>query len=259
MLTWRSIRTLVVVVGCVPIGIGAQTTPSVAAGQRKLTALSDTLRVSGLNRPVDVLRDGWGINHIYAKTEHDLFFAQGYNAAKDRLFQFEIWRRQATGTVAEILGRKELKRDIGTRLHMFRGDLKTELNWYHPHGEAIVTAFVEGINAYVDEALRHPSELPMEFALLGIQPQKWTPAVVISRHNGLLGNIGQELNMAQAVRMLGVEKVKSTLGFYGGDANLEVDPAIDLSLINRGILELYNAFPHPITFTPDGLVAADPP
>src|ERR1700730_10002162 len=161
---------------------------------------STTLTMAGLHQPVEILRDRWGVNHIYAKTEADLFFAQGYAAARDRLFQFEMWRRQATGTVAEILGRKELKRDVGTRVHMFRGDLKTELNWYHPHGEAIVTAFVEGINACVDEALRHPAELPMEFALLGIKPEKWTPAVVISRHNGLLGNIGQELNRPQAMR-----------------------------------------------------------
>src|ERR1700680_3556945 len=128
MLTLRNIRTIVVVVGCVPIGIGAQTTPSVAAGQPKQTVPSDTLHVSGLNQPVEVLRDKWGINHIYAKTEHDLFFAQGYNAAKDRLFQFEIWRRQATGTVAEILGRKELKRDIGRRLFKYRGNMDKELD-----------------------------------------------------------------------------------------------------------------------------------
>src|SRR5215212_3146211 len=98
--------------------------------------------VAGLAEPVDVLRDRWGINHIYAKNEHDLFFVQGYTAARDRLFQFELWRRQATGTVSEILGRKELTRDIGTRLHMFRGDMKAELNWYHPRGDAIITAYV---------------------------------------------------------------------------------------------------------------------
>ena len=66
-----------------------------------------TLRVDGLTEPVEILRDRWGINHIYAANERDLFFAQGYAAARDRLFQFELWRRQATGTVAEILGRKE--------------------------------------------------------------------------------------------------------------------------------------------------------
>src|SRR5262252_11241257 len=103
-----------------------------------------TLTVAGLSQPVEVLRDRWGINHIYAGNEHDLFFAQGYAAARDRLFQFELWRRQATGTVAEILGPKELKRDIGARLHRFRGDLAAELNWYHPHGSAIINAYVAG-------------------------------------------------------------------------------------------------------------------
>jgi len=179
-----------------------------AGAQPRVAAGAEVLRVSGVEQPVEVLRDRWGINHVYAKTEHDLFFAQGYNAARDRLFQFEIWRRQATGTVAELLGRKELKRDIGTRLHMFRGDLKTELNWYHPRGEAIVTAFVDGINAAIAEAQRRPDDLPLDFKVLGIRPQKWTPAVIISRHNGLLGNITQELNMAQAVRLMGTDKVK---------------------------------------------------
>src|SRR5262244_3907797 len=121
------------------------------------------LAVDGLRDTVDVLRDRWGVNHIYAKNEADLFFTQGYTAARDRLFQFELWRRQATGTVAEILGPKELKRDIGTRLHMFRGDLKSELNWYHPHGEAIITAYVRGVNASIAEALKDPAALPVEF------------------------------------------------------------------------------------------------
>src|SRR5690348_10507686 len=137
------------------------------------------LTVDGLRDGVDLLRDRWGINHIYARNEHDLFFAQGYAAARDRLFQFELWRRQATGTVAEVLGRKELKRDIGTRLHKFRGDLTAELNWYHPRGEAIVTAYVDGINAYIAEALRTPAIyalMPIEFQMLGIKPAPWTPA-----------------------------------------------------------------------------------
>jgi penicillin amidase len=206
------------------------------------------LTVDGLSEPVEVLRDRWGVNHIYAKNEHDLFFVQGYTAARDRLFQFEVWRRQATGTVAEILGRKELKRDIGTRLHMFRGDLKAELNWYHPRGEAIITAYVTGVNAYIAEALKNPAALPVEFSLLGIQPAPWTPAVIISRHNALLANIGQELNMAQAVRVLGADKVKDLQYFQGGDPNITPDPAIDLSLLDPSILEVYNAFRRPITF-----------
>src|SRR5829696_1083468 len=105
--------------------LAAASTGAIAA-----SPAADSLRpqtVAGLGEPVDVLRDRWGINHIYAKNEHDLFFVQGYTAARDRLFQFELWRRQATGTVSEILGRKELVRDRGARLHQFRGDMDDEL------------------------------------------------------------------------------------------------------------------------------------
>src|SRR5437870_7157586 len=153
-----------------------------------------TLTIAGHTKPVDVLRDRWGVNHIYASNEADLFFTQGYTAARDRLFQFELWRRQATGTVAEILGPKELKRDIGTRLHMFRGDLKAELNWYHPHGEAIITAYVRGVNAYIAEALKTPAALPVEFKMLGITPAPWTPEAVFSRHAAPVSNLGTEVN-----------------------------------------------------------------
>ena len=96
-----------------------------------LYSCSNSVLIDGLSDEVEVLRDNYGINHIYANNQNDLFFMQGYLAAKDRLFQFEIWRRQATGTVSEILGEDELERDIGTRLFKFRGDIEDELNHYH--------------------------------------------------------------------------------------------------------------------------------
>jgi penicillin amidase len=214
---------------------------------------SEKLTLAGLSQPVEILRDHWGIAHIYAKNEHDLFFAQGYNVARDRLFQLELWRRQATGTVAEITGKKELKRDIGNRLFAFRGDLKQELNWYHPHGQAIVEAFVAGINAYIAETQRNPSLLTPEFRMLNVTPGLWTPSVVISRFNGLLGNIDQELNMAMAIRAIGVEKVKDLEYFQPADPDLTIDPAIDTSLLSKDVLELYRAFRTPLRFTADEL------
>jgi penicillin G amidase len=72
---------------------------------RAASTSPETLRAPGLSEPVEIIKDRWGISHIYAKSEADLFFAQGYNVARDRLFQLEMWRRQATGTVAEILGK----------------------------------------------------------------------------------------------------------------------------------------------------------
>ena len=214
---------------------------------------SESLSVSGLLEPVEILTDRWGIAHIYAENESDLFFAQGFNAARDRLFQFELWRRQATGTTAEILGSRALARDIGARLHMFRGDLKEELNHYHSRGQAIIEAFVAGINAYIAETERQPDLLPIEFELLGITPEPWAPAIVISRHQGLVSNLTRELAYGRAVAAIGSGEVSELSWFRPGNPTLDLDPAIDGSLLNEDILETYRAFRRPVRFTPDDI------
>ncbi|MEB8346597.1 penicillin acylase family protein [Flavobacteriaceae bacterium KMM 6898] len=208
----------------------------------------DKLFVSGLQEPVELVRDEWGINHIYAKNQHDLFFAQGYAAAKDRLFQFEIWRRQATGTVAEILGERELKRDIGTRLFKYRGDMTQEMNHYHNDGTEIITAYSDGVNAYIEEILKTPEQLPIEFQILNIKPEKWTPEVVISRHQGLLGNIEEELQIGRAVAKLGSATVKDLSWFHPKDPAIDLDPSLDKEPLFQNILELYKAYRKPVAF-----------
>ena len=202
----------------------------------------------GVRDKVEILRDQWGINHIYAKNQYDLFYAQGYAAAMDRLFQFEVWRRQATGTVAEILGERELKRDIGTRLFKFRGDMTVEMNHYHEDGQEIITAYTNGVNAYIEEINADPDRLPLEFKLLGIRPQKWTPEVVISRHQGLLGNIGSELQVGRAVAKLGAEKVRDLYWFHPKDPDLTLDESLTYELLSQDILGLYNAYRKPVKF-----------
>jgi penicillin amidase len=218
---------------------------------------STTLEVPGLDQPVEILVDHWGISHIYAETEHDLFFAQGWNAARDRLFQLELWRRQATGTVAEILGERELQRDIGTRLFKFRRDLEQELNHYHDRGSAIINAYVDGINAYIAQTEQDPSLLTIEFELLGITPGYWTPEVVISRHQGLLGNIGAELSTGRRVAAMGAETVKALSTFGPGDPLLELDPAVDGEALSEDILGVYDAFRGGVRFQPEDIVVPD--
>jgi len=217
---------------------------------------TDTLRAGGLRQPVEILRDHSGISHIYAKNEHDLFFAQGYSAARDRLFQLEIWRRQATGTVAELLGRRELERDIGARLFKYRGDIAQELARYHPRGAAIVGAFVDGVNAYIVETERTPSLLPLEFRLLGTRPGRWTPDVVISRHQGLLGNVEEELSYGRAVAAIGADAVKKIAWFHPADPDIRLDSAVDGALLSAPILARYQAFHSSIRFQPSDLVVA---
>ena len=212
-----------------------------------LLSCSDRKRLN-LDDSVEVLRDNFGINHIYAKNQKDLFYMQGYLAAKDRLFQFEVWRRQATGTVSEILGEKELDRDIGTRLFKFRGNIEDELNHYHDDGYEIITSYVDGINDYIIEVNNDPSKLPIEFTLLGIKPEIWTPDVVISRHQGLLGNITQELNIGRAVSRIGEEKVNDLMWFHPKTPSLKLDNKIRKEDLDKDILKLYNAFRRPVKF-----------
>jgi penicillin amidase len=221
---------------------------------KKTNTKTNQLQLSGLNEPVEIIRDKWGINHIYAKNQKDLFFAQGYAAAKDRLFQFEIWRRQATGTVAEILGERELKRDIGTRLFKFRGDMKTEMNHYHKDGEEIITAYTNGVNAYIEEILKTPKKLPLEFKLLNIKPKKWTPDVVISRHQGLLGNIDEELKIARSVAKIGIQKTKELAWFHPKDPDINIDSKINKELLSHDILELYHAYRQTVKFKPEDVI-----
>ena len=205
-------------------------------------------QIDGLLDEVEVLRDKYGINHIYANNQNDLFFMQGYLAAKDRLFQFEIWRRQATGTVSEIFGEEELDRDIGTRLFKFRGNMEDELNHYHKDGFEIVSSFVSGINKYIEEINKTPSQLPIEFKLLDIKPEKWTNEDVISRHQGLLGNIDQELNIGRAVSLIGEEKVKELMWFHPKDPDISLNNDLTYEDLKQDILRLYNAYREPIEF-----------
>lgn len=244
------LRRAVILGGFLAAGLsGLLTPPALAQG-------TESLDVPGLEQPVEIIKDLWGISHIYAESEHDLFFAQGFSAARDRLFQFEIWRAQATGTTAQILGPRAVQRDHGTRLFQFRGDMEQEMNHYHPRGAQIIPAFVDGVNAYIDHALRDPDGLSLPFQLLGIEPQHWTPEVVISRHGGLLGNIGQELSTGRAVCEIGPEAVKDIVYYHPHEPVLDLDPAIDCdSLLENDILGLYYAYRGGLQFEPADIIA----
>ncbi len=123
----------------------------------------------GLKEPVEIVRDQQGIPHIYAKNDDDMFFAQGYVMAQDRLWQLEMWRRWREGRLAEIFGPKAFDYDARTRLMMFRGPWD-EKEWtsYHPDAERLFTAWANGLNAYVAQ---HADNLPVEFKLTGIKPE----------------------------------------------------------------------------------------
>src|SRR5207248_2667201 len=148
--------------------LAAETPASLLEKSRAVLAqLSGELALSGLREPVEVLRDRWGVPHIYAKNQDDLFFAQGVIAAQDRLHQMDMWRRIGLGETAEVLGPAALEGDRFARLVKYRGDLEAEWTSYSPDARTIAVAFTRGINAYIDSL---GDRLPIEFQILGYRP-----------------------------------------------------------------------------------------
>jgi penicillin amidase len=189
----------------------AQPTNTIAVEELRTQALaalaktSGELTIAGLSKPVEILRDTWGVPHIYAKTQDDLFFAQGFVVAQDRLWQLDLWRRKAMGELAEIMGPEAVERDRFARLLRYRGDWRAEWLSYSVDTKPIVESFVRGINAYIASI---GDNLPVEFKLTGTRPGLWTPEVVVSRMAAypMTGNASRELLRAMVVRELGAER-----------------------------------------------------
>ena len=125
---------------------------------RSLARLDGEVRVPGLTAPVEIVRDRQGIPHIYAKNDHDMFFAQGYVMAQDRLWQLEMWRRWREGRLAEIFGPQAYEFDARARLMMFRGPWDDQ-EWasYHPDAERLFTAWADGLERLRGAARRQPA------------------------------------------------------------------------------------------------------
>ena len=142
-----------------PLGLSAEETPEslLARAKTVLAQVEGQIKLPGLKEPVEVLRDRWGVPHIYAKNQHDLFFAQGFVAAQDRLFQIDLWRRVAVGETAEIFGEEGIEADRFARLVLYRGDMQPEWKSYAPDTQEIATAFTGGINACIDQMRRRTS------------------------------------------------------------------------------------------------------
>src|SRR5258705_9268066 len=114
--------------------IGAQRSADLrAVARQSLAKLDGDVMVPGVREPVEIIRDTWGVTHIYAKNQDDLFFAQGYAMGQDRLWQLYMWRMEHEGRLAEILGPAAYSRDRQSRLLMYRGPFD-EREWtsYHP-------------------------------------------------------------------------------------------------------------------------------
>jgi penicillin amidase len=132
------------------------------------------VRLTGLKKSVKVSRDERGIPYIAATNEEDLYFAQGYVTASDRLWQMDLLRRTARGELAEIFGKSALEADKRRRAYGFAQVSEATAAQADPHTRAVLEAYARGVNAYIDSL--DDQSLPIEFQIIGYKPRPWTPA-----------------------------------------------------------------------------------
>ncbi|WP_367039375.1 penicillin acylase family protein [Streptomyces sp. Je 1-332] len=201
---------------------------------------SDSFEVPGLDDPVEIRIDQWGVPHLYAASQDDLFLAQGFNAARDRLFQLDLWRRRGLGLLAEVLGERYAEHDRAARLFLYRGDMGEEWRAYGDDTERVTTSFVAGINAYVSMCRTDTTQLPPEFALLGYEPAYWQPSDVARiRSHGLQYNLRDEVTRALTLRDHGPEAEELRRRREPAPHELRVPEGLDLSVIPADVLRVY--------------------
>ena len=142
--------------------------------RKRVPSLAGSRQFAGLEQAVEIRRDQWGIPHVTAANDRDLFFAFGYATAQDRLFQLDFLRRKARGRLCEILGAESLNLDVLSRTVGLSQIAEAEWPTLPGETQTLLAAYTAGINASIDEC-RQNDCLPIEFALLDYQPEAWRP------------------------------------------------------------------------------------
>ncbi|MEE4300429.1 MAG: penicillin acylase family protein [Pseudomonadales bacterium] len=219
------------------------------------------LELEGLEAPAEILVDRWGVPHIYARDSYDAFFVQGFNAARDRLWQIDLWRRRGLGRLAEVFGPDFVEQDRAARLFLYRGSMFREWLAYGSDAKRIAEAFTAGVNAFVALTERDASWLPPEFELLDYRPARWAAEDVVRiRSHGLWRNVVSEVLRARSacVADLDADRVRQPLEPAWTPALPE---GFDPCSVPEGVLEVYLRAKAPVRFDGAGLpqlAALDP-
>ena len=196
------LAAIAVVVVIAVLAVGGLLAALTASGQPQL---SGTRQVAGLGAEVHISRDVNGVTQIAAATQHDLFFAQGWVHASERMWQMEIWRRIGAGRLSELFGKSQLDTDTFIRTLDWRGAAARDLEVLSDDTKAVLGAYADGINAYLAD---HPGSLGVAFTVAGLlsgagsgldglRPEPWTPLDTLTWAKvqawGLGGNMDSEI------------------------------------------------------------------
>lgn len=211
--------------------------------------------VEGLTEPVRIVIDKWGIPHIRAENLRDMFFAQGFNAARDRLWQIDLWRKRGLGLLAEDFGPGYIAQDKASRLFLYRGDMEAEWRTYSGDARDICEWFTQGINAYIDLIADNPDWLPPEFSELGTYPKKWAAEDVVRvRVHSWMRNA-----LSEVIRANVIAKAGPDVDLFRQNLNPPHVPSaaggLDLSTVSMEVLDFFKLALAPVSFSRDRLAA----
>ncbi|MGH2625653.1 MAG: penicillin acylase family protein, partial [Anaerolineales bacterium] len=195
--------------------------------RRSFPQTEGSLSLPGLEATVEIYRDTLGVPHIYASTQHDLFFAQGFVHAQDRFWQMDFWRHIGSARLSEMFGESQVETDRFLRTLGWARIAQQELEAASPQSTAILEAYAEGVNAYLAD--HHGAELSLEYAVLGLtnsgyEVEPWQPLHTLTWAKvmawDLRGNMDEEIERAHLVTQLGLERTRELFPDFPADAPL---------------------------------------
>lgn len=214
-------RLLYVLVAVVLIALIAGLILLPRSARASFPQIEGEIRLEGLDGPVDIYRDKAGIPHIFASTEHDLYFAQGYVHAQDRFWQMDFQRHASSGRLSEMLGNATLDTDVFLRTLGWERIAREELKSLDAQTLATLEAYAEGVNAYLAE--RSGSELSLEYLFLALlnrnyQPAPWEPLNTVSWAKAmawdLKANMEAEIQRAQLLQSFSRQQIAELFPAY---------------------------------------------
>jgi penicillin amidase len=232
-MTYRRSRTLMLVISIVIILIIVVGIGGLVIVRRSFPQTDGIFQIPFLKDKVEVFRDEFGVPHIYASNEYDLFVAQGFVHAQDRFWQMEFWRRIGAGRLSEILGPSALEQDRFIRTVGWNRTAQQEVELLSGPELAVLQAYADGVNYYIDT---QRGKLSLEFTLLGLtgvsfDPEPWTPLNSLSWAKvmawDLGGNRSDELTRANILAVLGSEALEELMPPYPADYPVIVSQALN--------------------------------
>src|SRR5512134_1188611 len=200
--------------------------------RRSLPQETGEARLAGLEKPAEILRDRFGVPHIFAQSLADATRALGYVHAQDRLWQMEMNRRTAAGRLAEVLGPPALEADRFLRTLGVRRAALANFARLDKPTQQLLENYAEGVNAF----LAAGPVLPIEFWLTGVKPEPWTPADSLGWIKmmawDLGGNWRNELLRLRLAKTMPLERIHELLPPYPGE---KYPPIVELQRFYQGM------------------------